>query len=165
MEKENDGLINMEVEENPGFHPYFSANHTNGETIFEQELRDIDVAIGYVPHSPASKSTIPNSIFRSPTLTSTPHVIPQSPRVFGDITNTVQTHPKTTKSYPGKKSWKKLARANGDQTNTQSGPFQGKRSSSSMEEEVFFEAGLKKQRGVQYDPISAEAVEQPRREP
>ena len=75
----------------------------------------------------------------------------------------VQTHPKNTKSHAGKKSWKKLARAN--QTDILSGPFQGKRLSSSMEEEVLFEAGLKKQRGVLYNPILDEAVKQPRREP
>ena len=152
----------MEVEENPGFHHYFPTNHTNGEIIFEQELRDIDAAIGFVPHSPVSKSTTPKNIFLSPTPTPTSQTIPQSPRVFGDIINTIQPHAKITKSYPGKKSWKKLARANGDQANTQSAPLQGKRSSSSMQAEVFSEAGLKKQRGVQNESISAEAAEQPR---
>uniref|UniRef100_A0A2N9IMV6 Uncharacterized protein n=1 Tax=Fagus sylvatica TaxID=28930 RepID=A0A2N9IMV6_FAGSY len=162
FEKENDGLTSMDVEENPGFHPYFAANHINGETIFEQELRDIDVAIGFTPQSPVGLSMTPNSNFLPPTLTPTPHALPKSPRALGDITNTVQTHPKTTKSHTGKKSWKKLARANADQTDIQSGPFQGKRLSSSMEEEVLFEASLKKQREVFYNPISAEAVEQPR---
>ena len=163
LEKENDGLISMDVEENPGFHPYFSDNHTNGETIFEQELRDIDAAIGFVLQSPAGMSMISNSNFPPPTLTPTPQAPQKSPRVLGDITNMVQTHPKNTKSHAGKKSWKKLARAN--QTNILSGPFQGKRLSSSMEEEVLFEAGLKKQRGVLYDPILAEVVKQPCREP
>uniref|UniRef100_A0A2N9GZI9 Reverse transcriptase domain-containing protein n=1 Tax=Fagus sylvatica TaxID=28930 RepID=A0A2N9GZI9_FAGSY len=135
MANENDGLINMEVEENPGFHHYVPANHTNGASIFEQELREIDAAIGFVPHSPVNKSTTPQNILLSPPPTPTLQTIPQSPRVFGDITNTIQPHAKTTKPYPGKKSWKKLARANGDQAITQSGPLQGKRSSSSMEAE------------------------------
>ena len=65
----------------------------------------------------------------------------------------------------GKKSWKRLARDNGEQLNTQLGIIQGKRLSSSMEDEVLLEAGMKKQRGTFYDPILAEAVEQPRRAP
>uniref|UniRef100_A0A2N9GXY5 CCHC-type domain-containing protein n=1 Tax=Fagus sylvatica TaxID=28930 RepID=A0A2N9GXY5_FAGSY len=134
LEKENDGLISMDVEENPGFHPYFSDNHTNGETIFEQELRDIDATIGFVLQSPAGMSMISNSNFPPPTLTPTPQAPQKSPRVLGDITNMVQTRPKNTKSHAGKK----LARAN--QTDILSGPFQGKRLSSSMEEEVLFEA-------------------------
>uniref|UniRef100_A0A2N9GCE4 RNase H type-1 domain-containing protein n=1 Tax=Fagus sylvatica TaxID=28930 RepID=A0A2N9GCE4_FAGSY len=89
-----------------------------------------------------------------PTPTPITHAPAKSPLVLGDITNTVQSHPNNTKSQMGKKSWKRLARANGEQFNTQSGITQGKRLSSSMEEEVLLEAGMKKQRGTFYDPIS-----------
>ncbi len=165
LQVESDGLTNMDVEETQSFRSYLSTNDTNGGSNFEQELSDIDAAIGFVPKSPAGIPTLSASYSLPPTPIPTTHAPPKSPRVLGDITNTVQSHPKNTKSQTGKKSWKRLARDNGEQLNTHLGITQGKRLSSSMEDEIFLEAGMKKQRGTFYDPISVEAVEQPCRAP
>jgi hypothetical protein len=108
----------MDVEENQPLRPYLSTNHTNGRYNFEQELCAIDAAIGFDPKSLAGMPTLSASNSLSPTPIPTTYAPPKSPLVLGDITNTVQSHPKNTKSQTGKKSWKRLARDNGEHLNT-----------------------------------------------
>ncbi len=77
----------------------------------------------------------------------------------------MQSQPLCAKSQPRKKTWKKSAREAGVHACISTKPLQVKRLSSSWDGAVLTEAGSKKLRGDLNDPISAEAVVQPHREP
>jgi hypothetical protein len=156
----------MEVEDNPGFMIYSNDNQINQAGLFEQNLRDIDSAIGFCPQVTAGTMLIPSG---QPLITS-PHIPPQDslsiPRgILVDITNPMQPEPLSTKPQPRKKTWKKMAREAGVHACISIEPLQGKRQSSSQDGAGLSEEGSKKLRGELNDSIPAEAVVQPRREP
>ena len=98
VQVEFDGLTNMDVEENYSLRSYLSVNDTNGGSKFEQELSAIDAAIDFVPKSSTGIPTPLANYSLHPTPIMTTYTPPKSPCALGDITNTVQSHPKNTKS-------------------------------------------------------------------
>ena len=163
---EEGDVLNMEVEENPGFMIFSKENQINQADIFERNLREIDSAIGFCPQVTAG--ILPNPSGQP--LKTTPHIPPQDspsiPRgILADITNPMQPEPLYTTPQPRKKTWKKLAREAGVHACIPTEPLQGKRQSSSRDGVGLSEDGSKKLRGELNDFISAEAVVQPRREP
>ena len=89
--------------------------------------------------------------------------IPQVP--LGDITNRGVPQQNSPTPKPGTKTWKKLARAKGGSATLVTRPTPSKRTSWFLDEDMEINGEQKKQRGNNMDDISAEAVQQPRREP
>ncbi len=90
----------------------------------------------------------------------------QGPRsAFGDITNKTQLTTGDPKLQSAKKSWKKLARKQGNSTGIPLDPTHTKRSFYSLDDKFDNDQFVKKHCGVVNDSMSAEAVGQPHREP
>jgi hypothetical protein len=152
-----DFTVHMEVEENPGFDYPFSEIPKRKEDLFESQLREIDAAIHYQP-----KAIPPNM---TPSILTTPPSNHNQHTILGDITNSENSITVGRKSQGAKKSWKKLARAQGVHEDATLEPIHIKRSSICLEEPNPIEACLKKRCGGIIDSTSAEAVMQPRRAP
>lgn len=90
----------------------------------------------------------------------------QGPRsAFGDITNKSQLTTGDPNMQSAKKSWKKLARKQGNSTGIPLDPTHTKRSFCSLDYRCDNDQYVKKHCGIINDSISAEAVGQTRREP
>ena len=152
-------LFRSDLEENLGFAPIFP-DVIRQEQNFESQLRDIDNALNYF--SPIMES------LSKPLTSSKSSLYPtqQNPcAVLGDITNKDLTHLRGQKSNLGKKSWKKLARAQSISEDRPLDPVHIKRPSSLLEDNDPGFLFSKKQCRVNDSSISAEAVVQPRRQP
>ena len=164
------GTLQMEIEENPGLVSINGINRARENQAFEQQLRDIDAAINFPNQSPIIFATSPEVAKADPNSMLFPNIDttkdPNSQRVFlGDITNRAVPNQNSPTSKSGTKTWKKLARAKGGSATINSGSTLSKRSSVFLDVDMGIEGEYKKQRGANTDAISAEAVQQPRREP
>jgi hypothetical protein len=155
----DDYPTNMDLEENPGYVTIFSEKIRQVDD-FESQIRDIDQALNY---SPPNLENFPNSIpLPKPNLSPTQH----TPRVvLGDVKNKKEAQVGGQKLLSAKRSWKKLARAQGIPEDRFLDPMNIKRSSNSLEDNNQISPCSKKQCGANSMSISAEAVVQPRRQP
>ena len=149
----------MDLEENLGFISLIT-ERIRQEQIFENQLRDIDNALNLSPPNMVSlpKPLTPLKSNLSPSQYTT--------RVaLGDVTNTAVAQPKEQKAHSVKKSWKKLARAQGNSEDNPLDPVHIKKSSHSLDDDNLVFLFSKKQCGVNNSSISAEAAIQSRRQP
>ena len=127
------------------------------EDFFESQLKAIDDALQYQPKNPPP---IKNPSILTKTL---PNQIPRT--IMGDITNSESPNIVGLKQQGGKKSWKKLARAQTSNEDASLEPIYMKRTSTYLDDTNSVAEGLKKWCGGINENISAKAGSQPRRDP